>query len=248
MARVPQSCSGRSGTRRAFTLLELLVVISIIAVLASLLMPAIKLVREAAYTARCASNMRQISLAYQGYATDQDGLVARADYEDVQFWFEFVAPYLDDSSATQTNGATVQYNNIRQKALLRSCPVWARSSHPNWSVGYGVNSWLMEPERTSAGVRYSNSWLTGGSAGWNGSIREFYIASITVPATRPMLTDSTGWSLNDRDSTTPAPIVTRHAGRTNVLFCDGRVAALATATDTPVSKLYKNPQDPTVIW
>jgi prepilin-type processing-associated H-X9-DG protein/prepilin-type N-terminal cleavage/methylation domain-containing protein len=233
------------GTRRAFTLIELLVVITIIAVLTAMLLPCIRMVRESANTVRCQSNLRQIALAYQGYAEDQEGLVARANNGDFQFWFEFIAPYLDDSSNTAASGTTVQYNQIRQKALLRSCPVWAKASHATWVVGYGVNSWLMEPER-QAGTRYSNSWLTGGSAGWNGVFREFHMASLSQTTRRPLLTDSTLWSLDDRDTWWTG--VPRHNGRTNVLFCDGHVASLATATASPITKLYQNPADPTVPW
>jgi prepilin-type N-terminal cleavage/methylation domain-containing protein len=46
--------------RRAFTLIELLTVIAIIAVLASLLMPAVAAVRNKAKETRCAGNLRQI--------------------------------------------------------------------------------------------------------------------------------------------------------------------------------------------
>ena len=52
--------------------MELLVVITIIAILASMLMPAIQLVREAAKAARCASNERQLVLALLSYGTDND--------------------------------------------------------------------------------------------------------------------------------------------------------------------------------
>lgn len=54
-------------TRRAFTLVELLVVIAIIAVLIALLLPAIQAAREAARRARCQSNLHQIGLALEMY-------------------------------------------------------------------------------------------------------------------------------------------------------------------------------------
>lgn len=68
---------------QGFTLIELAVVISIIALLIAILLPALRAARLTAQAAVCLSNQRQVGLALQMYAEDYD--------EHFPLWYDFVA-------------------------------------------------------------------------------------------------------------------------------------------------------------
>ncbi|HEY0010257.1 MAG TPA: DUF1559 domain-containing protein [Tepidisphaeraceae bacterium] len=114
--------------RKAFTLVELLVVIGIIAVLISLLLPALKKAREGANAIKCASNMRQLGVAFYGYATTWKGVLPYANMQDMRnpsnryenTWDRQIDEFMNKRAIEQINGNFETRNRPSNPTLL--CP------------------------------------------------------------------------------------------------------------------------------
>jgi prepilin-type processing-associated H-X9-DG protein/prepilin-type N-terminal cleavage/methylation domain-containing protein len=83
----------------AFTLVELLVVITVIAVLAGLTMAVTNVAMQKGHATKCLSNMRQMGVAVRSYANDHDGYLpdtghARAEDGTSLSWLNTLASYL----------------------------------------------------------------------------------------------------------------------------------------------------------
>jgi prepilin-type N-terminal cleavage/methylation domain-containing protein len=130
-------------TRRAFTLVELLVVIGIIAVLVAILLPALSKARRQSQTVSCMSNLRQIGLALRMYTFDHKGLlplIRGGPGWDGAYWYVPLCKYMGkDLSKFNTAGtwSTMKIEDVQ--GVFKACPAYDQIAPEVWRPGYGMN-------------------------------------------------------------------------------------------------------------
>lgn len=228
--------------KSGFTLIELLVVIAIIALLLSIIVPALRLAKEKAQNIACRTNVRSLGIALRLYTEQSEGRL-----------FSYLSGLYLNQLADQIGDINkVRYCSTTLIDETVTATTWG-SSRRAWTWANGVS----EPEHGSYGL---NGWLYSypdpADFGWIESVPNLdkfaypstYQApgSATVPVffdslwvdAWPKDTDTVPASLNldqeadsPRDSGTDSPVnnhmrrlmLRRHWGNANVSFLDGHV-------------------------
>lgn len=226
-----------TSSRRAFTLIEMLVVIAIIALLAALIVPGVNKAFASAKRTSCASNLRQVGIAIFQYATNNQGYlppVRDGGWSSGQTWMETISPYLGEEVAD------IRDQNIA--AVNHGCPTWlgrkdVAVAHQATKPGFGVNVFPLATQYGSGTQLFSK--------------RAVGIDQIKSSSTTIIAGDSVDWHLalnnkkwwtatsNDYGYTSGHP--DRHGKNANYLMADGSVSALT--PDVALAYL-KNPVNP----
>jgi prepilin-type N-terminal cleavage/methylation domain-containing protein/prepilin-type processing-associated H-X9-DG protein len=129
---------GKNNSRSAFTLVELLVVIAIIAILVSLLLPAVNSAREAARRTQCINNLKQIGLAALNYESayrhlpqGRPGCDSSSD--------PACTPGQENSEKTGVSGFVLMMPFMEEQAIFDQLGINDVGIH--WSSAAGVSGW-----------------------------------------------------------------------------------------------------------
>jgi len=207
----------------AFTVVELMIVIGIVAVLMLLAVAAVGKAKERSQAMRCVQNLRVLGTAFAAYAGEHQQTIYLNTEKfgtgaTVQ-WLRYFLGLTDGHHNRGTGGPV--YLNDPNAAVCPSYAPFTYKPKPSDTVGYTYG----------AASRDKNDPYAKPLPDGKDVSRVIHLASLDSPSTYWLLTDSYSQTLN-RQIYTISPtdktraVHFRHGGRANVLFADGHVAAL----------------------
>lgn len=146
------SCRQECPVRNAFTLIELVVVISIISIMVALLLPAVQASREAARQTSCVNNLKQIGLAIQNFESQRKELPPSRNYDHYTSWAFLILPFLEQTALPEQWNDRLKYYYQSDSARLTQIPFYYCPSRRDADVISEFGDDILSPFETSGHV------------------------------------------------------------------------------------------------
>jgi len=206
----------------AFTLLELLGVIAIVAVLFALLFPSINRYKDGANGVKCAANLRQLGAAAMTWSADNDGYIVPCDQgsDGAALWPALLAPYLD---------VEFTLGKADKQPPVYRCPSaikdFSATEKAAYFVSYRAN--IAGPSQSANGYHPKFTMLKAASVNPSG----FVLFADGAPRKPSNWRGWFGTSTGDKDL-----LGFYHGERANRLFLDGHVDSQELTGWTPMTQ------------
>ncbi len=213
--------------RKAFTLVELLVVIGIIALLISILLPALSKANQSAKSVKCLSNLRQMVIAANLYGNDNQGYYPPSQWPDasgVTYFWDFVLLDGKHSPGLLWSG--------RANVKVQQCPSYDGSSNTgaindpytgyNYNTSYigrGFGEVIQTPAKMVQ-VRQPEATIIFGDGQWLKGANKYMRSPLPSPSENSF---TFAPNSNLKAAGTQGY---RHMKKTNAAFCDGHAETL----------------------
>jgi prepilin-type N-terminal cleavage/methylation domain-containing protein len=158
--------SNKTARGAAFTLIELLVVVAIIAILASLLFPALARAKDKGKTTACANNLRQLILATTMYEQDQKYYPAAWP---PPLWYTQLQPYVGKSATNKGQGVFVCPSSFQKNANGKGTRVGGVSGFLAYAQNAYINSGITTMSSTSI-ADPENTIFFADTDGWDAAL------------------------------------------------------------------------------
>ena len=213
------SLKGETGCR--FTLIELLVVIAIIAILAGMLLPALKSARDRAHVVTCTGNLKTLSTSILSYADSSNGWFGPINKNSGSSqiypynWVNqlYVSNYIAAKNRDGKFHASNSSHNDAKYTSVLACPfaIYGEPLKTSWRIG--------GPSYTSGDYGFNYSLTSGG----NGFHR---LTTISNPSSRMVLADANYHVITSNKYPTVSGnyvVLYRHNGFANVMAGEGSI-------------------------
>jgi len=232
------------------------VVIAIIAILASMLLPALSKAKNKAGTIYCQNNLKNLGQATYMYAQDYNEFIPRDTFGSKQFFASKFSPYVGGPVVPEARETDVNYiYNVFDKMPVYHCPGVKQVKKPNQDIFvlmYTINSmdWLYFAQtKTYRGVATSKLSEAPGSISQVVYITEINTLGVMTPKGFDVwdLWDPSQLTFNKQGVANTGPRMIkstdkRHNGGTTVVFLDGHTERRRfTKRDLPITLF--NPLD-----